>query len=263
MPEVEFSDNYKRSYPSDQNALDIFKQEWSSKLPESMNLSTGGQADLFEDQRITWAQSEGVDFKDKHILELGPLEAGHTWMMEQLGAQEILAIEAHERAYLKCLVVKEITGMKRARFLHGDFDLFLKQNTKKFNICLASGVLYHSTEPVELLNSICQCSDCIILWTHYYDHQIIQEQKNLANRFEACQVKKHHGITLNLHPFRYTEEIEKHAFCGGLNKGSVWLERPGIESILRTNNFEITSTGFDHPNHPNGPAIALVASKSS
>ncbi len=263
MPEKIPSSNYIYSHPTDQNAIDIFKSEWSSKFPESFGIESGAEADLFNDQRITWAENEGINFEGKRILELGPLEAGHTWMMDQRGAQEILAIEAHERAYLKCLVVKEIGQISSARFLHGNFDEYLTTNKQKFDICLASGVLYHSTNPTNLLDHICNCCSTVILWTHYFDREaILLHGPELLKRFNQSTSINHKGSIVNLHPFSYQEEATKDAFCGGIGSTSIWLEKPGIELVLKNNGFKISSTGFDHPHHPNGPAIALIANKS-
>ena len=47
------------------------------------------------------------------ILELGPLESGHTYQLERLGAGSILCIEASPEFYLKSLIIKEILGLKR------------------------------------------------------------------------------------------------------------------------------------------------------
>ena len=58
-------------------------------------------------------------------LELGPLEAGHSYILDRAGALEVLAIEANRRAFLKCLVVKEMIGLPSVRFVLGDFNEFL------------------------------------------------------------------------------------------------------------------------------------------
>ena len=44
--------------------IDIFKDEWSSKFPDSFGVSSSGIADLFEDQRITWAEEKGITNQD-------------------------------------------------------------------------------------------------------------------------------------------------------------------------------------------------------
>jgi len=252
--------NYVHSKPSKQNLIDIFAGEWSSKLPSEWSVTTGAVADLFEDKRILWAEENGISFSGKTILELGPLEGGHTWMMEQRGAREIVAIEAHERAFLKCLIIKEIAGLKRTKFLHGDFEKYLADKDSKYDICLASGVLYHSKNPSDLLHNICKSSDKLILWTHYYDETIISENPMLHSRFAKPIVESYKGIEIKSYPYSYYSETSKDAFCGGLNSGSQWLERRSLESILERNDFDLT-TGFDHPHHPNGPAIAYLGIK--
>jgi hypothetical protein len=50
-------DAYITDAPSSQNVLNLFKGEWSSKLPQELGLSTQpGTAGLFEDARITWTE---------------------------------------------------------------------------------------------------------------------------------------------------------------------------------------------------------------
>ncbi|HEY9709972.1 MAG TPA: hypothetical protein V6D48_17330, partial [Oculatellaceae cyanobacterium] len=124
-------DKYVTSVPSPQNAFDIFKGEWSSKLPEPFAALQAGSAPLFEDPRIDWCNAQFGGFEGKTVLELGPLEAGHTYMIERLGAGEIVSIEANTRAYLKCLIVKELLELKHTRFLCGDFVEYLRTNPKK------------------------------------------------------------------------------------------------------------------------------------
>ena len=57
---------------------------------------------------------------EKTILELGPLEGGHSYMLDRAGAAQVVAIEGNARAYLKCLIVKELLGLPRVQFLCGD-----------------------------------------------------------------------------------------------------------------------------------------------
>ena len=70
-------DAYITKAPSLQNILDIFSDEWASRLPTSNNLVTApGYAGLFEDPRIDWAAVILGGFVGKTCLELGPLEGG-------------------------------------------------------------------------------------------------------------------------------------------------------------------------------------------
>lgn len=125
---------YIKSIPSHQNAIDIFKGEWSSRLPDPYVNLSAGSLPLFEDARIIWADEKLGGFKDKTVLELGPLEGGHTFMLERLGASSIISIESNKRAFLKCLIVKNILQLKRTQFLLGDFMTYLHKNQDKFDI---------------------------------------------------------------------------------------------------------------------------------
>ena len=121
-------DQYVTTTPSPQNAVDIFAGEWSSKLPEPFAEVRAGSALLFADARLEWGLTQLGGVTGKTVLELGPLEGGHTYMLEQGGAASVVAIEANTRAYLKCLITKELLGLKRARFLCGNFVAFLQAN---------------------------------------------------------------------------------------------------------------------------------------
>ena len=41
---------------------------------------------------------------------------------------------------------------------------------KTFDICFASGVLYHMRNPAELIALIARATDRVLLWTHYMEH---------------------------------------------------------------------------------------------
>ena len=88
---MEVTERYVAGIPRDQNAIDLFAGEWSSRFPADHPDLTGGLAGLYEDDRVLWAVQQLGGLKDRRVLELGPLEAGHSYMAEQLGAASILA----------------------------------------------------------------------------------------------------------------------------------------------------------------------------
>jgi hypothetical protein len=132
-------DSYFKSAPGPQNALDIFRGEWSSALPPPLSDLQAGGVGLFDDDRIKWFLKEIGGVAGKAVLELGPLEGGHTYMLEKAGAAQVTALEANSRAFLRCLVVKELLGLPRSRFLCGDFMEYLRQAGPRFDVCLAAG----------------------------------------------------------------------------------------------------------------------------
>ena len=259
-------DLYLDSAPSPQNALDIFQGEWSSILPEPYTtLRAGTAAPLFNDERILWLADQIGGFTDKIILELGPLEAGHTYMLEKMGAAEITAIESNTRSFLKCLIIKELLKLKHAQFLCGDFREFLRQqnDSLKFEICVASGVLYHMKNPAELIALLTRhCSGHLFIWTHYYDADIILNNPGLNARFSGSTESEHEGFKHTLYRQEYQTALEWHGFCGGNAPTSAWLARDDIMRCLEHFGFKMQAISFDHPNHPGGPAFAFVARRS-
>jgi len=252
--------------PTPQNALDIFKGEWSSKLPGSFSDLQAGTIPLFEDSRILWSveQVGGEEtVKGKKILELGPLEAGHTYMMETLGADSITAIESNTRAYLKCLIIKELLGLKRSQFLCGDFVEYLRTNPGKFDICLASGVLYHMVNPAELIFLISEVSDVVFMWTHYYSPEMFQTCPYLSPKFSSGIPTEYQGFKHTLYRQEYQNAllIDNLSFCGGNNSFSNWMNREDLCLCLQYFGFRDIAISFEAPDHPHGSCFCVVAQK--
>jgi hypothetical protein len=253
-------DQYITARPAAQNALDIFRTEWSSELPAETGLKAG-QAALFEDQRLVWAAQLLRGFNGYRVLELGPLEAGHTYMLERGGAKSILAIEANTKAYLKCLIIKEVLNLTRARFMLGDFVAYLRESNERFDLCLASGVLYHMLNPVELIYLTTKVSDKLLLWTHYYDQGVVDASPNLARRFSQTMDAAYRGFQHTLHKYDYLDALNWGGFCGGSAPYSFWMSKEEILACLRYFGLRDLRIEFDTLEHPNGPAFCVLGMK--
>jgi Protein of unknown function (DUF1698) len=254
-------DYYLETAPSEQSTLDIFKGEWLSKLPHPYGLLEAGGVPLFNDNRTIWAIEKlgGVD--GQTIVELGPLEGGHTYLFEKFGAAKIVAIEANARAYLKCLMIKEMLGLTRSSFLFGNCVEYLKTQTEMFDLCSASGILYHMTNPAELLALIAGCSDRLYLWTHYYDPEIIPATPHLARKFGGAIDADYNGFqhTLYRHTYEYSTTD---TFIGGDHPYSHWMTREGLLQALDYFGFGDIEINFEIPNHPSGSCFSLIAVKT-
>lgn len=228
-------------------------------MPGSTSLVTHpGTAALFEDARIVWAEQELGSFNGANVLELGPLEGGHTYMMHERGAQSIISIEANSRAFLKCLCVKQLFDLHRASFLLGDFVAFLRENRKKYDFAMASGVLYHMQNPMEVLDLLCSASDRLFIWTHYYDEPIVTSNRAIAKKFAAPYVGSYQGFEYQASQQSYQTALGWAGFCGGPEEGSTWLARNSILDFLEVKGFKV-SINFEQATHINGPAFALCA----
>jgi hypothetical protein len=253
-------EQYVTSAPAPQNVIDIFRGEWSSQFPEPMSHLDAGSLALFEDDRIRWFTDHIGGVQGKSVLELGPLEAGHSYMLERLGAAQVLAIESNTRAFLKCLISKEILGLKHVQFLCGDFVEFLRVDATRYDVCVASGVLYHMQEPVELIALLAEhCTQHIFIWTHYYDQGLIRSAPRLAERFRGGARHEHRGYRYTLYRQEYGSGRRGEGFCGSGAPSTHWMTRGDLLGSLDHFGFEVTGIAFDEPHHPNGPALALVA----
>lgn len=263
VPDVSILDQYVPGVPSSQKALDIFAGEWSSKFPELFNLKTlPGLAPLFEDFRIPWANSFFGGFAGKKVLELGPLELGHSYMLHQLGAQRIDAVEANTRAFLKCLIVKEILAVDRVKLMLGDFVEYLRQTSESYDWVVASGVLYHMKDPLELLDLISHRTKRILLWTHYYDPHAVDSSNRLGRKFGSPELIVRNGVNIQIARYEYQDALSWSGFCGGSAEYSMWIAKDSIIDYLGALGFNEIEIGEDNKDHPNGPAILLCAHKS-
>jgi Protein of unknown function (DUF1698) len=258
--ETSILDCYVTSEPSDQNALNIFKTEWISKLPSEFGQLEAGTIPLFEDTRLVWMFQKLSGIVGQRVLELGPLEAGHTYMLEKYGAASVLAIEANTRAYLKCLIIKEVLQLNRSRFLCGDFIQYLRNHTQKFDTCIACGVLYHMQNPAELLSLIAQVSDQVFIWTHYYEKNQINANPAINSKFTHEPISsEYQGFKHSLYRQEYTTTLDSIQFCGGSATFSNWMSREDILACLQFFGFNHIEISFEDLNHGSGPCFALIA----
>lgn len=248
----QFHDLYSREMPGPATPFRIFEENWSSAVP---GFATG-EAALFDDARIRWLDEQGGSFHGKRVLELGPLEGGHTYMMERAGAS-VVAIEASQKGFLKCLIVKQAFAL-RADFLYGDFRPYIASaEPGSVDFVLAIGVLYHMVEPLNLLRDIARITDAFGLWTHYYDPAICRGDL----RFNPHPVRHMlDGRAFEAYEQHYLSALAAKRFIGGTEPTSCWLTREGLLEAIRSLGFEIT-LGEEDPSHVNGPCILLYAKR--
>jgi len=245
---------YTLSFPNWQAVADIFEGQWICRVPLP-GLKTGGM-DLFNpdaDSRPRMLQEYVGSLKGLRILELGPMEANHTYQLELLGADQIIAIEANRLHYLKCLAVKEMLGLK-AQFLLGDFSKYLSETKDRFDIVFASGVLYHMVDPLGLCRNIAARSPVAFFWTHYVSDAVADE----LGAITAVD-----GYSARYFRFDYFPhfDLSEYTFTGGGVEHCNRLKKHDILNCLEHYGYSNVRVLLDQPDHPGGPAFNVVCSR--
>jgi hypothetical protein len=255
---------YSTELPSPQTAIDIFAGEWASHFPAPLDGVTAGSAPLFEIEHVPWGIHLLGGVQGQRVFEFGPLEGGHTFILDRMGAREVVAVEANTRAYLKCLISKELLGMPSAHFLCGDALRYLEselaRGAGKFDLCLASGILYHFRDPVGALDLMTRSSDRLLLWTHYFDDEIVRSRSDLAAKFTSFVKTDYQGFRHTLYRQEYQQALQFKGFCGGSAHYSAWMTRSEILGALDYFGFEVVGIDFEEQDHKgNGPCFCLAA----
>lgn len=249
-----------REAPSPQHELDLFAGEWSSRLPPPLHGCRAGTAPLFDDARIKWFLKQCDGVKGKRVLELGPLEGGHAWMLEQAGARRVLSVESNPRAYLRCLVVKELLRSQRCRFVLGDALAFLEAGEHRFDVGIASGILYHLVDPLRFIERLCARVDGdILVWSHYCDATELAAHPALAPKFGPIESAEYKGFVYQSCRYEYLDALAWQGFSGGAESHSRWLTRQSLLGAFAHFGFDVRAEAFVEPKHPNGPALAFWA----
>jgi SAM-dependent methyltransferase len=191
-------------------------------------------------------------------------------MLHERGAAEIVAVEANPRAFLKCLCVKELLALDRARFLLGDALEYLRSCDEHYDVALASGLLYHMREPYELLRHLARVADAVFLWTHYYDEDRLRLRPRKHAEFDPPRDVQVDGKSYEMATCHYGRQrlsilglprrgVRYTGFCGGSNPTAEWLTRASLTQAVEDAGLRVERIGFDEPDHEQGPALALIA----
>lgn len=254
---TEVLDHYVADLPSAQTAIDSVPG-WLGAMPPGID-AVAGDLDFWADPRIVGLLgSFSVD--GRHVLELGPLEGFHSFMLHEAGAESLDVVEANALAFVRCLITKEVLHLDRARFHLGDFMKWLEATDKRYDLVVASGVLYHSHDPVRLIELMCERGDAVYLWTHYFDETEMPPGDLRRVPFsEKVETRECRGVAARLHERSYYKAWRDPAFCGGIQDRHFWVDREDILALFGALGFDVVKIGDEEPAHQNGPCFSLLA----
>jgi hypothetical protein len=253
-------DRYVASTPSWQNAVDAIPG-WNTAFPAHYGVTAGSVA-THNDDRVLWALKCFGSLEGRHVLELGPLEGGHTSMLEAAGAK-VDAIEANELAFLRCLITKEIVGLTRSKFWLGDFMKALEQWDRRYDLIVACGVLYHLKDPLRFVELAAKRTDALYIWTHVLTDALIPPPDDARRPLFDQIAEKHrfHDIEVRAYRRSYVNAEQNVAFCGGMADEHRWIHRDDLMEALKVVGFQEIQVAHDDPNHLFGPALSIFARK--
>ncbi len=258
---VVVNEQYVASLPSRQNIADIFKGQWISGFPDA-SCTSGGTIPLFQDARIAWLIERcGGCLAGLHVAELGPFEGGHSYMLLQAGAERVEAVEANTLNFTKTLFVKEIFGLTKLELQLGEIEAWLARGDGRFDLVVASGVLYHFNDPLQALFDMARRTDRIFLWTHFTDEQSMPPGDLRLSAFSGKPVERTvAGFTCTYRTRSYDGAQTKTAFCGGIAAQSIWISHEAILGALAHWGFAVEEA-MQEPGHANGPCACFLATR--
>jgi len=246
--------------PSHQTAVDALNG-WTSAFPSETGI-IGGTHPLFADGRISWAVEQMGSIEGRNILEIGPLEGMHTYMLNMHRPIKIDAIEANKQCFLRCLVTKEILNIDRARFHLGDALKWLIEKELQYDLIIASGVLYHMADPGEFISKMATRSDNLFIWTHYFNDNPNPEDDiwrlPLSGKVESRILA---NIPVRYYERRYFQANTNENFCGGMRDRHYWMHRDDIIALLTALGFNDLKIAHEDVNHRNGPCFSIFAKR--
>jgi hypothetical protein len=256
----EVFNQYERSAPAHQNAINALKG-WNSAFPEEFRLEAGAHH-LYADGRIAWAIETYGSIENATVLEVGPMEGMHTFMLNRQRPARIDSIEANRLCFLRCLVTRQILDIDRSVFRLGDIEHWLRVNEEKYDLAIASGVLYHMADPAGLLELLALRSKSVFLWTHFFLDEAMPlgdvRRHPFSGKMETREIS---GMKVRYYERSYQHANTNASFCGGMKDRHFWMHRDDILELLEKLGFTEIIIQDENLSHTGGPCFSLLASK--
>jgi SAM-dependent methyltransferase len=175
----------------------------------------------------------------KRILDLGCLEGGYCVAFAQLGAEEVVGVEARQ-SNLDCAdFLKRRMALANVRFVKDDVKNLSVARYGAFDISFASGILYHLDDPYAFLMRIAELTrDFLVLDTHiavegnrgHHCSGLLTRRTFAANSYSGMEVPEYPPKASRL-------DIEQWRWSAFSNSTAFWLSELSLLDILREAGF--------------------------
>lgn len=184
--------------------------------------------------------------KDKRVLELGALSGEHTKQLISMGAKEVIAIEGRKSNFDLCLDRK----LKNVTFIHKNIEIVDFTSLGVFDLCVASKILHHLTNPIKTIMNLSKVADNIFIFYRV-------ASKKCPDGKETVLYSKYKGKKCS----------EGDSIFSGLSPYSVWLYKEDLLQLLNDvgyKNINIIAEGREKSFIPHTLCnyIILIGSKN-
>jgi len=157
------------------------------------------------------------------VLDLGSGEGAMTLALWNAGVRDITCVEAREVNIKKAKFVFNHFSVD-ANIIHSSIDEFLEQNTKRFDLVIFMGILYHILNPFDVMKKIANITkDNIVVETVVAK---VDEVK-FGNRNQYSSQKDGFFVRID------TTESQ----TAGLSNLELWPTMGALDMLLEENNF--------------------------
>lgn len=195
----------------------------------------GGEADFARDSRLDAFHRAFPEAR--RVLELGALEGGHSFELAR-SADHVTAVEARAGNVRRARRAQRALGVLNVTFVCADVEVVGAGGFGRFDAVFCSGLLYHLSRPMILLDRLPVAAPGVYLWTHY------------ASSAEAV-----HPLDGAEGAWRAQPHLDDAS--AGLWRRAFW---PTLDAIVaRLSGAGFNSVEVDEQSHPAAPAAAIVA----
>jgi SAM-dependent methyltransferase len=188
-----------------------------------------------------------ISLEGLSVLDLGCLEGLHAYILQERKVKQVVSIEGRRENFLKSLIIKNAFKLDNCEFLFGDVYAVMSSLVFKFDLCLASGILYHVDNPVSLLYRISQLSKKLFVLTHYATNDYPPGPTVKIK----CNNKIYHG--------KYFQEDTAN-IVGSLEEQVFWLYEEDLLKAVKDAGFRFVEV-IHKEMHKHGPALTFWATK--
>jgi SAM-dependent methyltransferase len=214
------------------------------KIAENLwTIPEGGDDPFYALTTKVLLERAGGSLRGKRILDLGCLEGGYSAAFAQMGAREVIGIEARAKNFERCLLVKDCLRLKNLFFYKEDVKNVKRDWFGDFDIVFASGILYHLDDPYSFLKNISEMSlDFTLIDTH------IARRDSWAHSCSEELIEKTFGAKkyIGREAFEFPkglpqEEVESFLWSSYSNPTSFWLIEESLVNMFSHVGFNYIS----------------------